>query len=392
MRRCRPAEAPRLLDTLPRTIDIRVVQEGRVLAITPEFPAIPLDLPTGRSQRMAHDVLVASLNLGGRVATAQLASDVLGVVNPLRAYLRSLAVSVPAAAALAGLLGFVLAGRLLRPLERLGAAAAAVGRGGNLRAPLPGAGQADELGRLAGLLQTAFHQVAEVREREETFTAAAAHDLRSPLAALKTRLQGSLAAPRSGAELREDMAEALKDVDRVRHLTEQLLTLARGERDLRFQTVDLARLAGEAVDRAREQLPDVQLDFEGVGPAAVRGEEALLTPLLDNLIGNGLRHGGGRAMRVAVLQLPEHVRLSVSDAGPGVPDAALSHLTEPFYRVSAARGGEGHGLGLTIVSHVARIHGASLRFGPASPSGLQVTVDFPRPGAADVLGWEPPGT
>ena len=201
--------APRLLGSLPRTVDVRVIRSGQVVAVTPEFPPIALALPIGRSRRAGHDVLISTFNLNGTLATAQLASDVLGVVNPLRSYLRSLAVAVPMSAALAALLSFLLAGRLLRPLNRLTAAAAAIGRSGNLRAPLPGAERGDEVGRLAGVLQTSFRQVAEVLEREETFTYAAAHDLRSPLTAMKTRLQGALSGPRSEAELREEVGEAL---------------------------------------------------------------------------------------------------------------------------------------------------------------------------------------
>lgn len=78
---------PYVLNTLPRTVDVRVIREGRVVAVTPEFPAISLTLPIGRARRAGHDVLISTFNLNGTLATAQLASDVLGVVNPLRAYL-----------------------------------------------------------------------------------------------------------------------------------------------------------------------------------------------------------------------------------------------------------------------------------------------------------------
>lgn len=374
--RTRPAGAqPLNIATLPRNVDARVIQDGRVVAVTEEFPPLPPELPDGYARRAGHEVLVAPVSLRGRAATVQIASDVLGVVNPLRAYLRALAVTVPTAAALVALLSFILAGRLLRPLARLQAAAARVGQGGDLRSPLPGAGRGDELGRLAGTLQASFAQLADVREREEDFTRAAAHDLRSPLAALKTRLQGSLAAPRSEAELRDDMAEALSDVERMRRLTEHLLLLATGGREVRRVPVDLARVAGEAVDRAREVAPDVRLDFETRGETGVLGDEALLTHLVENLIGNGVRHGQGAAMRVRVAGRGGRVCLAVEDAGPGVPEAALARLTEPFYQVDAARSG-GNGLGLAIVRRVAEAHGALLRFENRPPGGLLVTVEF----------------
>lgn len=374
---------PYVLNTLPRTVDVRVIREGRVVAVTPEFPAISLALPIGRARRAGHDVLISTFNLNGTLATAQLASDVLGVVNPLRAYLRSLAVAVPVSAALAALLCFLLAGRLLRPLERLTAAAAAIGRGGHLRAALPGADRGDEVGRLAGVLQTSFGQVAEVREREETFTYAAAHDLRSPLTAMKTRLQGALSGPRSEAELREELREVLSDLERMRRLSEQLLLLARGERDIQRRPLELSRLAGEAVDRTRELAPDLPLEFGTAGLTWILGDEALLSPLLDNLIGNSLRYGGGAAMRMTVTGTPSGVALSMVDSGPGVPPAALPHLTTAFYQVGAARSGQGNGLGLAIAQRVAQLHGARLDLVPVDPSGLRVTVTFPQTAQRD---------
>ena len=363
---------------LPRNVDVRVLRGARVIALTRNFPVLPLNLPPSYAPRMTHSVLVTTLEIGGQPTTVQLASDVLGVVNPLRAYLRALAVSAPLAALLSALLSFVLAGRLLRPLARLELAAAAVGQGGDLRSPLPGANRQDELGSLARVLQTAFGRVAEVRAREASFTRAAAHDLRSPLAALKTRLQGALAGPRHTAELREDIGEALSDVERMRRLTEHLLLLARGKQEVTLRPLNLAVVAGEAVDRARERAPGVPLEFEAHGNATLLGDAALLTHLLDNLIGNGVHHGAGAAMRVEVVGTPQHVCLRVCDAGPGVPENALPRLTEAFYRADASRSGAGHGLGLALAQQVADVHGASLHFETVTPSGLRAVVTFER--------------
>jgi signal transduction histidine kinase len=305
------------------------------------------------------------------------------VTNPLGAYLQALMVTAPAAALLVALLSYLLASRLLRPLSRLEQAAEELGSGGNLRVALPGAGRRDELGRLAAVLQTTFGQLADVREREAEFTRAAAHDLRSPLAALKTRLQGALSGPRRPDELRNEMAEALADVERMRRLSDHLLLLARGEREVQRLPLDLAQIAGEAVDHARELAPDVRLDFETWGETRLVGDAALLTHLIENLIENGLRYGEGADMQVCVgaHQQPGNgpgwVRLSVRDAGPGVPAEALDRLSEPFYRLDPARVGEGNGLGLAIARRVAQAHGAVLRFENRQPSGLQVVLDFP---------------
>ncbi|WP_425148666.1 sensor histidine kinase [Deinococcus sp.] len=373
----RAARAPLDLSALPRSVDIRVLQAGRVLAQTQGFPPISPGERPGYRPLAGHNVLIAPIRLQGRPATAQIGSDLLGILNPLRAYLRALAITAPAAALLAALLSFALAGRLLRPLADLERAAARLGQGGHLRSPLPGATGRDELGRLAATLQTSFAQLAEVREREEAFTQAAAHDLRSPLAALKTRLQGSLAGPRSAADLRDDVAEALADVERMRRLTEHLLLLAHGSRAVQRLPLDLAHLTGEAVDRARVLSPETNLDFETQGQTAVLGDETLLTHLIDNLIENGLRHGHGADMQVKVSGDLTGVRLSIRDHGPGVPEAALTRLTEAFYRADPARGGHGNGLGLAIAHRAALAHGAALSFQNGQPRGLHVVLTFP---------------
>ena len=380
----RPTPAALSLAALPRNVDIRVLRGAQVLVQSSEFPAVPARTLPGYRPIAGHNVLVAPIVVGGQVATAQLASDLLGVLNPLKAYLRALAITAPAAALLVALLSFVFAGRLLRPLSHLESAAVRLGQGGNLRTVLPGAGRSDELGRLASTLQATFAQLAELREREAEFTQAAAHDLRSPLAALKTRLQGALVGARTPQELREDMREALSDVERMRRLTEDLLLLAGGEREVQRLPLNLAHLTGEVVDRLRERVPDVRLDFETWGDTRVLGDELLLMHLVENIIENGFRHGQGADMQVCVGGEPGLVRLEVRDSGPGVPPEALERLTEPFYRADPARAGEGNGLGLAIARRAALAHGAALRFVNRQPSGLQVSVDFPRqsPGAA----------
>ncbi|THF68874.1 HAMP domain-containing histidine kinase [Deinococcus sp. Arct2-2] len=371
-------QPPLEIQGLPRNVDVRVLQGERIVAQTPNFPPVPKSLPRGYRPSAGHDVLVATVNLNGQAATAQLASDVLGVVNPLRAYLRALMITAPAAALLVSLLSFWWAGRLLKPLSRLEAAAEQVGREGNLRARLPGAGRRDEVGRLAGVLQTSFGQLAEVRERETDFTRAAAHDLRSPLTALKTRLQGALGGPRSAAELQDEIQEALADVERMQRLTEHLLLLARGTQHIHAVPLDLAQVAGEVVDRTREQLPDVRLEFESQGNTTVWGDTALLTHLIENLIDNGVRHGQGTDMEVCVTEQGDQVSLVVQDSGPGVPPETLGRLTEAFYQLDTARSGEGHGLGLAIAHQIAGVHGSQLHFRNRQPSGLQVAVALPR--------------
>jgi len=359
---------------LPGGVDLRVLRGDQVLAQSDNFPALPSDAAAGYRPMAGHSVLIAPLTIRGMPVTAQLASDVLGVVNPLRAYLRALSLSVPLAAITVALLSFLLAGRLLNPLRHLQHAATRLGQERDLRAPLPGTGSRDELGLLASALQASFGQLADVQERAEAFTRAAAHDLRSPLAALKVRLQGALARPSTLTDLRTDIAEALSDVDRMTLLTEHLLLLASGQQQVHREPLDLSEIAGEAVDRAREQDPDTPLDFWTTGSTLVEGDRTLITTLIENLIGNALRHASGTPVQVRVVGTEEEVHLSISDAGPGVPEAALTHLAEPFFQVDAARGGPGNGLGLAIVQGTVLAHAGTLQISNLRPHGLQVEV------------------
>ena len=125
------------------------------------------------------------------------------------------------------------------------------------------------------------------------------------------------------------------------------------------------------------------LEFAASGLTWISGDETLLSPLLDNLIGNGLRYSGGAAMQISVVGSGSGITLTVLDAGPGVPAAALPHLTTAFYQVSAVRSGPGNGLGLAIAQRVAQLHGASLELSAVQPSGLRVTVRFPQAAQAE---------
>lgn len=388
---------PQPLARLPRTVDVRVVQGGRVVAVTPDFPELPLRLPLGFRKQARHDVLVVTVGYQGQVAQAQLASDVLGIVSPLDVYLRSLGWSLPVTVILAGLLGSLLTGALLSPLRRLGEAAERVAASGDWRQPLPLTAARDEVGQLARLLQSGFAQVAEVREREELFTRAAAHDLRSPLTALKTRLQGALSGPRREGELREEIREALTDVERMRALSEHLLRLGQGLRDIELRPLDLAALAGEVVDGQREQAPELAVEFESSGPCTVSGDPVLLRQLLRNLIQNALGHGSPPVLvRVCGVgsageEGPDGGRPGTENSGlqnlgaqnPGAGNLGAGGAVELTVSDQGRPQGEGgapggSGVGLQLVRRVAQAHGAELRLrGSETGAGWQVELRFP---------------
>lgn len=216
------------------------------------------------------------------------------------------------------------------------------------------------------------------------FIADAAHQLRTPLTAV--RLQADNAARATGpAERDAGLRQLIQGLDRLQRLVEQLLALARlddaGASLRAMQPVALQALAGEClVDLAlAASSRSVELVLEAASPGVVRGDPAALRMLLDNLVDNALKHAPpGTRVDVAILPLPTGgTRLQVRDRGPGLPPEQHSRVLERFYRYHGD-GQPGSGLGLAIVAEAARRHGAALQLGAAEAGpGLCVRVDFP---------------
>lgn len=223
------------------------------------------------------------------------------------------------------------------------------------------------------------------------FAADAAHELRTPLAAVRLQAD-NLAGARTEAERRHAAAELRGGIDRVQRLVQQLLELARLEagRPAAGRTrVDLAGLARDClVARAVEaSARAMELSLEAAGQAEVHGDAAALRMLLDNLLGNAIKYGPpGSLVEVVVRQADHRVQLLVRDRGRGIPAEARQRVLERFYRHEP---GDlpGSGLGLAIVAEVAHSHAARLALQDrADGPGLEVEVLFPAAAAADRCG------
>jgi two-component system sensor histidine kinase QseC len=219
------------------------------------------------------------------------------------------------------------------------------------------------------------------RERERAFTADAAHELRSPLAAIKVQAQVALA-EQDVALQRVAMQRVVQGVDRSAHLAAQLLLLARLDEHetLTASPVRLDQLAADAVlaSEARAHAKDMCIQYDNELRATILAEPVLIVTLLDNLIDNAIKYGnaGGR-VEVALRQASGKVVLTVRDDGPGVAPADLAHLTQRFFRVADARS-TGSGLGLSIVARIAEHFDAPLAFGAGIDGrGLAVEIAFP---------------
>lgn len=289
--------------------------------------------------------------------------------------LRPLLVALP----LLGLLIWFGVGAGLRSLRALGGQVAQR-RPENL-APLEVASAPLEVLPLVEELNRLFARVRTSLEGERRFTSDAAHELRTPLAAIRAQAQVARAA---GGDAERDRAldKVLEGCDRSAHLVEQLLTLARLEPESTraHDRHDLRALAAAVVadlaPGAAERDIDIQLAGDGAAPAPC--EPALVSILMRNLIDNAVRYSPPHSrVRVALTPVDGGIELAVIDQGPGIPAAEQGLVWERFYRVLGT-GETGSGLGLSIVKRIADLHGAAAAIAQGEDGqGLRVSVTFP---------------
>lgn len=253
-------------------------------------------------------------------------------------------------------------------------------------APL-GEGQVPrEVAPLVQALNALFARVRASFEQERSFTADAAHELRTPLAGVKTQAQVAMAAG-SPTELRRALSQVVQGVDRATHLVEQLLVLARLDPQAHLPGVAPVALHALAASCIAEQAQcalekEVDLALDSPDEAVVQGDQTLLAVLLRNLIDNAIRYAPAASeVEVAIARAAGVVTLRVTDSGPGISAAERDRVFDRFYRVVGS-GEDGSGLGLAIVKRIADLHHATARLSPGPDGrGLVVEVAFPVAGA-----------
>ena len=249
---------------------------------------------------------------------------------------------------------------------------------GDLKHRLPTQLNDDELNTLSRTINGMLEQIELLVHGVRNVSNSIAHDLRTPLAELRSRLE-ELALIRPSAE--ETFAEidgAVADVDRVIRIFDALLRLAEIDAGMRrsgFVPLDAADLAANAVEfyAPAAELKNINLAFRSDGAPSVSGDPVLLAQALSNLIDNALKYAPvNGSIRVEVLKRVEGtVEVSVSDNGPGISDSEKTKVVERFYRGDASRGTPGVGLGLSLAQAVAKLHGSALELTDQHP-GLRV--------------------
>ena len=270
-----------------------------------------------------------------------------------------------------------LAARNLAPLERL--AREVRTRDARSLAPVPTAALPDEIAPLATALNALLARLASSLDSQRAFVADAAHELRSPLTALKLQLE--LLRRADDAETRDAARVAIGEgIGRATRLVEQLLALARSEPDavLPVDDVDLVAVARQAIDdsRAFAGARSARIELLATEPAFVRGDAVALALLVRNLVDNAARYSPpGARVEVKVRDEGARVVLEVDDSGPGIPEGERERVFDRFYRRAEAAE-SGSGLGLAIVRSVATAHGATVGLHASSLGGLQARVEF----------------
>lgn len=390
----------RLPDTLPVREPGEVVQildeDGRVVASSPNasrtLPVLPADEVGALVARAEDGPVVGATDASAydgpaRVAVARAAlagEDVVVVatvpVQEVRGLLRALSLAlvgvVPALTGGLALVVWLVLGRALRPVEQMRRAAEQVaGTGGP--GSIPVGPHDDELAALARTLNAMLDRLDAASSRQQRFVADAAHELRSPLASLRTTVEVAREHPEAyaPAELAADLEPELL---RVQALVEDLLLLARvGSRPTRSADVPLAVVVEQAVAASRlgargDAGPRLELLDEDAG--TVRGDAEALTRVVRNLLDNAARHAVGRVRVTASAH-----DVLVEDDGSGVPQADRERVLERFVRLDEAREREagGSGLGLAIAREVAREHGGDVELGESPMGGLAARVRLP---------------
>lgn len=248
--------------------------------------------------------------------------------------------------------------------------------------PLHPAAAPEEIRTLLEALNGLFQRVEHTLESERRFTADAAHELRTPLAALQAQLQVAQRA-RDSEERDRSLTQLQSGLSRAAHLVDQMLHLARLDPESGLpdpQTVDLARLTEEVCADLGPQIlaRNIEFDLTAAPDSQVTGQAEWLRVLIRNLVDNAVRYTPeGGQVRVDLARENAALTLSVADSGPGIPVAERESVLRRFHRLN--QGSQpGSGLGLAIVARIAELHGAMLKLDASTtPKGLRVTVQFP---------------
>ncbi len=280
--------------------------------------------------------------------------------------------------ALAAVLGWIFAGRVLRPVQQITMAARAASEH-NLSSRVALRGPRDELRELAQTFDDMLGRLQAAFASQQRFMANASHELRTPLAVMRTTIDVVLGNPDSTPDdLRGMAVDNRAAVDHAEHLIAALLLLARNERGLTVrEDVDLATTAEDVLDSA--DVGDCRV-YATLEPAVISGDPVLSMRLVANLVDNAARYNvPGGDIWITTRGTADGSQLTVANTGPVIGASEAGRIFQPFERLSDRTSHDGFGLGLAIVASIAAVHGGTAAALPRPDGGLCVTVTIPAP-------------
>jgi signal transduction histidine kinase len=298
----------------------------------------------------------------------------------LRSLLTAFLIGGPLALLLASLGGYALAGAALRPIEAMRKRASEISTS-SLAERLPVPTAQDEVARLGATLNEMLARLEDGIARERRFVADASHELRSPLALLKTELELALRRARSTDELEDVIRSAAENTERLTRIAEDLLLLARTEQGrlpLNAEQTDVTDLLETVAERfqSRAETEGRHVAVDAADALVVNADRLRLEQALSNLVDNAFRHGLG-TITLTAQRRNGSAELHVLDEGTGFPNGFLDRAFERFSRADAARAGDGSGLGLAIVATIARAHRGAARAANRDGGGADITISLP---------------
>jgi two-component system, OmpR family, sensor kinase len=328
-------------------------------------------------------VLATGLQAGRRREILVVASSMDGVRESVDRLQLLLLVAVPGALALAGVGGWLLAGKALSPVARITRQAGAIG-GSRLQERVSMPPAHDELALLASTLNTMLDRIERGVTQQRRFLADASHELRTPLAIVRIELEVALRDAHTANGSAEVLQSTIEEVERMTGIVDGLLTLARadeGQLELLPEPVDLGEVAAAVVAKLQPiaEAKRITLTLQAEAPEVV-ADRARIMQVVTNLVDNAVAYTGpGGRIGVRVWEAADEVRLSVRDTGPGIPPTALPRVFDRFFRAdtSRSRAGGGSGLGLAICKELVEAHGGHIEAASMVGVGSTFTVSLP---------------
>jgi signal transduction histidine kinase len=338
-----------------------------------------LDLRTDAADVGAVRVLAGPVRTPSRTVIVAVGTSLEDRNQALSNLRTLLLVGEPVALLLAALAAYAVVSAALRPVEAMRTRAAAISAEDPGRR-LPLSAGRDELRRLGETLNEMLGRLEDGLVRERAFVADAGHEFRTPLTMLKTELELMRRERPVGAALDEALAAAIGDTDRLARLTDDLLVLARADRDrlpIKPENISVADLLGDIAERYPEGDVSVSAQPEvGPGSLHIAADRARLEQALGNLVDNALRHGAP-PVKLGAEQRDGCVELHVTDEGTGFPPSFIDHAFERFSQAEAGHSDQGTGLGLAITRAIARAHGGSAHIANRPGAGADAWIAIP---------------